>query len=465
MKKRMLIVGPLSSRSGYGDHARDLFHSFYNLNKFDIKVFDVRWGGCPRNALDEDTPKNKIIKDIIIDDIQKYGAQPDIYVDIRIPNEFQTIGKFNIGITAGIETTAVSGLWLEGCNKMDLIIVPSEHSKGSFVNSKFDKLQETPQGPQKLGELTLQKPMEVVFEGSDLDVFKPLKYDEIDSEFFDMLNETVPEKEAFLSVGQWVKGNYGEDRKDIARMIKIFYETFANESKKPALILKTSGATLSLLDKVDIKRKILQIKAAFPSNVKLPNVYLLHGDLSSEEMNYLYNHPKVKSLVTFTHGEGFGRPMLEATLVGLPVMASNWSGQVDFLSEDHSLLIGGKLDKVPQSAVWENIIVPESQWFTIDENQASHLFKFASQNHYDLKTKAKKLMKINREKFSHDSMTKKIGEIMDKYTSDMPENKALKLPKLKMMDSDDSPSVDMSQFDNALKKVGVEPNKYIEGVE
>ena len=122
MKKSMLICAPVSSRSGYGDHARDLVRAFLKTDKFDIKIFDVNWGETPRDALDVEVDKN-IIDCILIE--PKVDRQPDVYVDIRIPNEFQTWGKVNIGITAGIETTAVSNVWIEGCNKMDLVIVLS----------------------------------------------------------------------------------------------------------------------------------------------------------------------------------------------------------------------------------------------------------------------------------------------------------------------------------------------------
>ena len=136
MKKLMLICAPVSSRSGYGDHARDLVHSFINHNKYDIKIYDVNWGETPRDALNEKKDE-QIIKRILKE--PKVNRQPDVYVDIRIPNEFQTHGKVNIGITAGIETTAVSNAWIEGCNKMDLIIVPSEHSKEGFVKALYEK--------------------------------------------------------------------------------------------------------------------------------------------------------------------------------------------------------------------------------------------------------------------------------------------------------------------------------------
>jgi len=436
MKKLMLICAPVSSRSGYGSHARDLVWSFLDSDQYDIKILDVRWGDCPRNALKKDNPNDKRILDCILPQPQ-LEQQPDIYVDIRIPNEFETFGKVNIGITAGIETNAVSQKWLEGCNKMDLIIVPSEHSKAGFINSIYDKVQNLPNGQtQKVGELKLEKPMEVVFEGSNEDTYKPLKVDEIDSDFFDMLNEKVPEKFAFLSVGQWTKGNYGEDRKDLAKTIKVFYETFANKKKQPALIMKTNGATYSILDKEDILNKINQVKSQFPSDWKLPNLYLLHGDMSGEELNYLYNHPKVNSFISLTHGEGFGRPLLEATMTGLPVIASNWSGHLDFLDKEKSILLSGEMQQVPKSQVWENIIIEQSQWFVIDETQVRKALTFAFENEYEVKNKGKSLMGVNRDKFTHKKMTELLNKIVDKYTQNLPSQVGLNLPKLKKVDGD-----------------------------
>ena len=431
MKKLMLICAPVTSRSGYGDHARDLVTSFIEHDKYDIKIQDVPWGSTPRNALDKNNPEDKKILDYILFE-STLPKQPDIYVDIRIPNEFQQFGKFNIGITAGIETTAVSQAWLEGCNRMDLVIVPSEHSKESFIDTIYDKMQKLPDDKQqKIGEVKLEKPMEVLFEGADENIYKPLDSKEIDSEFFDWLNDEVPEKFAFLFVGLWGKGDFGEDRKDISRLIKVFYESFANKKKKPALILKTNGAGFSLMDKEECLSKIKNIKSQFPSDWKLPNVYLLHGNMDKEEMNYLYNHPKVKAMVSFTHGEGFGRPLLEASMVGLPIMTTGWSGQLDFLDGKRSILVRGNLDKVPTSQHWENIVIPESKWFNIDENSA---YKFLNNMFVDIsmyKRSAKDMMEKNREKFTLSKMTEKLDVIIEKYTKDLPSQVSIKLPKLK----------------------------------
>ena len=445
MKKLMLICAPVTSRSGYGDHARDLVHSFIKHDKYDIKILDVRWGECPRNALNNNNKQDRLILSKILPE-PKMDKQPDVYVDIRIPNEFQQWGKVNIGITAGIETTAVSDKWIDGCNKMDLIIVPSEHSKQGFASALYEKIQNLPDGKQeKIGELKLEKPIKVLFEGAD-DVYKPLKIDEINSEFSENINKKISEDFAFLFVGLWGKGNYGEDRKDISRMIKVFYESFANKKKQPALILKTNGATFSVLDKVDTLKKIENIKDKFPKDWKLPNVYLLHGDLSKEEMNCLYNHPKVKAMVSFTHGEGFGRPLLEATMTGLPVVVSGWSGQLDFLNRDKSLLLAGNFEKVPKSVVWNDIIVENSQWFTVDESSAYKAFNYVFENYFDVKRDAKSLMNINREKFTLDKMAEKLDNVVTPYIDKVPTQVGLNLPKLKKVGNSEPPKIKLPKL-------------------
>ena len=447
MKKLMLICAPVTSRSGYGDHARDLVRAFLKLDKFNVKILDVPWGETPRNALDNELDKNII--DCILSE-PKMDSQPDIYVDIRIPNEFQTYGKVNIGITAGIETTAVSNNWIESCNKMDLVIVPSEHSKSGFVQALYEKIQQLPDGKQqKVGELKLEKPIEAVFEGVDESVFKP-----IDNSLLDLVDD-IKEDFCFLHVGLWGKGGYGEDRKDISKLIKIFYESFANKKKQPALILKTNGAGFSILDREECLRKINEIKSKFPKDWNLPNVYLLHGFLSNEEMNKLYNHPKVKSFVSLTHGEGFGRPLLEATMTGLPVIASAWSGQMDFLSQPDSILLGGEMVKVPKSQHWKDIIIPESQWFNVNETQTYKAMNHCFQNYDEVKEKALNLMKVNRDKFTLDKMTEKLDEIITPIVDKVPQQVSLNLPKLKKVGGSKPSEIKLPKLKKATNEATV----------
>jgi len=449
MKKLMLICAPVSSRSGYGDHARDIVKAFLKHEKYDIKIQDVPWGETPRNALDKNNENHKKMLNCILQ-TPEIDRQPDVYVDIRIPNEFQQWGKFNIGITAGIETTIVSQAWIEGCNKMDLIIVPSEHSKDGFVKCVYDKVQNLPDGKQqKIGELKLEKPIEVLFEGFNDNIFKPIKDSSLD------LVDDIKEDFAFLHVGLWGQGGYGEDRKDISKMIKVFYESFANKKKQPALILKTAGAGFSILDREECLRKINLIKSRFPKDWNLPNVYLLHGSLSVEQMNKLYNHPKVKAFISLTHGEGFGRPMLEATSVGLPVITSGWSGQMDFLSSTDSMLLGGEMVQVPKSQHWKNIIIPESQWFDVNEQQAYKAMNYCFQNYDEVKEKALNLMKVNRDKFTLDKMADKLDKLLTPYFDKVPTQVGLQLPKLKKIGSAKPSKINLPKLKKIKNEVTV----------
>ena len=449
MKKLVLMCAPFTSRSGYGDHARSIFYSLHQSKKYEIKLVDVRWGDTPRNYLQEDNLMHKSILDVILTENQ-LNKQPDIYIDIRIPNEFETYGKYNIGITAGIETNAISTKWVEGCNKMDLVIVPSNHSKEGIVKVIYDKMQNLPNGKQeKIGEVKVERPVEVIFEGTDETIFKPLKVNEINKSILKEVNDIVKEDFAFLFVGQWVKGGYGEDRKDIGKLIKVFTETFANLKKQPALILKTSGATFSIIDRKEILRKIKDVQRKFPLDWSLPNIYILHGDLTDEEMNNLYNHPKIKCMVSFTHGEGFGRPLLEASMVGLPIIVSGWSGHVDFLNPEHTLFLNGKLEHVPKSVVWEDIIIPESEWFVIDEQHAYVTLKFIFENRDAAKEKAKMMMRDNRKKYTLDKMAELLNKVVDKYTEHLSTPTQLKLPKLKKVNSGEPPKIKLPK----LKKI------------
>ena len=252
-----LVTGPVATRSGYGAHARDIARSLIDLDKFDVKIWNVRWGNTPMNALNDMEPRDKILIDRLLQNPQ-LPSQPDIHVHVVIPNEFSPIGKYNIGVTAGLECTAVPPSWLEGMNRMDMNIVPSKFVKNTFENVKFD-IQDEKTGQLK-GTVANNKKIEVLFEGADTKIYKKTK------EFSESLvgeMKKVEETFNFLYVGHWLQGKLGEDRKDTGMLIKVFLETFKDKKKRPGLILKTSGAGFSVLDREDILNKIEKIKFIF----------------------------------------------------------------------------------------------------------------------------------------------------------------------------------------------------------
>jgi glycosyltransferase involved in cell wall biosynthesis len=440
-KPLCLVTAPVATRSGYGAHSRDICRALIKLDKYDVKIWNVRWGATPMNALTEDDPNDKIIIDRLMEQ-PNLDRQPDMHIHIVIPNEFQPVAKYNIGITAGLEMTACPPKWLEGMNRMNMNIVPSTFVKTMMEEIVFDITDDKTQ--QKKGELKNQKPIEVLFEGTDTNIFK--KTNEFSKELVDEM-KGVEESFNFLYVGHWLQGGMGKDRKDTGMLVKVFLETFKNMKKKPALIMKTSGAGFSILDREDILNKVKSIKDSIDGDT--PNVYVLHGDFTDDEMNGLYNHPKVKAHVTFTHGEGFGRPLLEASISQKPVIAPNWSGHLDFLNSKLAVLLGGELQQVEKGSVPDDMLIEGSQWYTVNYQQASMAMKELYKNYRKYTLNAKKLGAVNKSKFSLDAMTKELGKILDKYVPEFPKEVKLELPKLKKVGSTETPEIKLPK----LKKV------------
>jgi hypothetical protein len=211
-------------------------------------------------------------------------------------------------------------------------------------------------------------------------------------------------------------------------LIKIFSEVFKNKKNAPALILKTSGATFSKIDKTEILKKINDIRA--PLTGTLPNIYLIHGELTPIELNRLYNHPKVKAHVSLTHGEGFGRPLLEATLSGKPLLTTNWSGHVDFLPENLANLLPGTMVNVPPSACNE-WLVKEGQWFNANYSVAAQKLEDIYTNYINYIPNAEKLRVQNAEKFSLEAAGKVLVDVLDKHLPVFEKKVGITLPKFK----------------------------------
>ena len=425
MSKPLFFIScPVDTYSGYGARSRDLVKAIIATDKYNVKILPQMWGNTPWGFIN-DNPEWEFLNQHIWNQPQ-LPKQPEIWMQITIPSEFQPIGKYNIGVTAGIETTLAPGDWIEGCNRMNLVLTSSEHSKGTFISTVLQKVDQRTNQP--IGEAKIEKPIEVLFEGVDINVYKPL--DKVDS-FSEITN--IKEKFAFLFVGHWINGDLGEDRKNVGLLVKMFYEIFKNKKDKPALILKTSQMGSSYLDRDEILRKINLIKKSINSK-DLPNIYVLHGEFSDIEMNELYNHSKVKAMVNLTKGEGYGRPLLEFSLTKKPVIASGWSGHIDFLNPEFTTLLPGQLTNVHESAVVPNMILKESQWFSPDHGAIGHSLKEVYENYKPYKEKANRQAYLSKTNFSWDKMKDKIDELCAQYIPDLPKKVEIKLPTLKKIE-------------------------------
>jgi len=424
MNKPLCIVSsPVDTFSGYGARSRDFIKSLIKAkgDEWDIKLLSQRWGSTPFGFLNEEIENEKDLLDRII---PQMTTQPDAWFQITVPNEFQKVGKhLNIGVTAGIETTICDPSWLEGCNRMDLNLVSSQHAKTVFENSQFEQKDKITNKTTAIIKLTA--PVETLFEGVDLN-----KYFKTSPSQTDLVQQISKIKEdfVFLFVGHWLQGDFGEDRKNVGYMIKAFLEVFKGKTNAPALIMKTNSATTSIMDRNSMLEKIEAVRKTVKGRV--PNIYLLHGDLEDEDINDLYNHSKVKAMVSFTKGEGFGRPLLEFSVVEKPVIASGWSGHIDFLDKEASILVGGELKNIHASAVVPNMLIADSQWFAPNDGQAGYALKEVFENYKKYIPLAKKQASISKNKFSLDKMTETLGKILDEKTNPIPKFIPLELPKL-----------------------------------
>jgi glycosyltransferase involved in cell wall biosynthesis len=420
MKPLFVISSPFDTYSGYGARSRDLIKAIVETNKYDVKLLSQRWGSTPFGFC-KDNPEWSFLLDLVI--TIQLPKQPDIWAQVTIPSEFKPIGKYNIGFTAGVETTVAPAEWIEGCNRMDLNIVSSEHSKQVFLNSQFEKRHKDTNALE--ANIKLEKPIEVIFEGVNTDIYKV-----IDTPC--SLDIQVKEKFAYLFVGHWINGDLGEDRKNVGLLVKAFYETFKNKTNKPALILKTSQVGASYIDREEILKKIKAIRKTVNSD-NLPNIYLLHGEFTDEEMNEIYNHSKVKAMVNLTKGEGFGRPLLEFTLTKKPLITTAWSGQMDYLNPEFTNLIAGQLTQVHPSAA-NQWLLANSQWFTPDMGQIGFYLKDVFENYKNYTEKAKRQAYKSKTEFNWNVMKSKLENLLETNIPVFPSQVKLTLPQLKKVE-------------------------------
>ena len=418
MKPSFVISCPIDTYSGYGARSRDLVKAIIETNKYDVKILPQRWGNTSWGFIEDHLEWN-FLKEFILTTPQ-LPTQPEIWAQITIPNEFQPVGKYNIGITAGMETSVVKGEWIEGCNRMNLVITSSEFAKKTFELMDYEIKNQ--QG-QTQGHLKLTTPIEVVFEGANTDIYKV-----IDTPC--SLDIQIKEDFAYLFVGHWMQGEFGEDRKNVGLLIKAFYETFKNKSKKPALILKASGGVSSYMDRDELLKKIEIIKKTVVAN-SLPNIYLLHGEFTDEEMNELYNHSKVKAMISLTKGEGFGRPLLEFSLVKKPIMTTNWSAHTEFLSKEFTTLMNGELKNLHPS-VLNDWFVKEAQWFNVNPMEVNHYLKDIFENYKKYQNNANRQAYKSKTEFSWEKMLERIDQVLTQYIPEFPKEVQLQLPKLKL---------------------------------
>ena len=380
MKKKIVVRGPVLSQSGYGEQARFALRALKSREDlFDIFIIPVPWGKTGwiwedsefRTWMDEKITLTQIL-------IQRKQLQVDTSLQITIPNEFSKMAQTNIGYTAGIETDKCSAQWLQKCNEMDKVLVVSNHAKSSLVNTvaqaKNNSTGET--FPYKI-----DTPVEVVWESTPRHEPEEIQGLKLEKDF------------NFIAVSQI------SPRKNFENMVKWFVEEFIDQ--EVGLIIKTNLKSNSIMDWEHLQKQMKRILA--PYKERKCSVYLLHGDLTPGQMTGLYRNDKVKAMINIAHGEGFGLPMFEAAREELPILTIGWSGQLDFLKHDEKeyfLKVKHEMKNIQDSAVWPGVLEKETSWAYADQGSYKMALRMMYKKNEDFAEQAKKLKKINSEKFS-----------------------------------------------------------------
>lgn len=391
MRQTIVIQAPIYSLSGYGAHSRDILFSLWETQRYNLLCLPTGWGGTsttfnlPPHQLDI---LNFVVNNKIHQDVEF------VWLQVGIPSEFERRGKVNIGITAGIEATALPNGWKEGCNKMDAIVVSSTFVQQLFVTEG------------------VTVPVYVVGEGVDTDIFneKDLIQDKTE---VDTILDTVETEFNFLGGGQWLGGNIGEDRKGISLLINTFMEAFEND-KRVGLVLKTFINNNSSPDKYYVKERLQEIKG----DKKYPKIYVLSGDFKNNELTSLYHHPKIKGFVSLTSGEGFGRMPLEAMACNLPVLITGWSGHMDYMSRNNFSLVDYVLDKVPNNVIRSSggLFQPNMSWARVDVKDAKRKMRKMYEGYSIAKEKAVEEGLRIRKDWNKEVCYEKLVDVLDKYS-------------------------------------------------
>ena len=405
MKKKVLVTAPALTTSGYGEQSRFALRALRSREDlFDIYLVATNWGQC--GWIHQDDEERRWIDSLISKNVQYTqvcNGQPqyDMSLQISIPNEWKKMAPINIGYTAGIETNKISPHWIQPSNQMDKVLVVSNFAKKGFENGVYTAQNQAT--GQQIPNFRCQAPIEVInypvrrFESSEISL-------DITTDF------------NFLVVAQ------AGPRKNLGNTIKWFVEEFKND-ENVGLICKTHMAGASQIDRETTINNIKNILN--DSKDRKCKVYVLHGDMSEAEMAGLYTHPKVKALLSLSHGEGFGLPIFEAAYYGLPVITTEWSGPTDFMYcpnkegkiKPHFAKVDFALQPVQPEAVWQGVIEKETMWAYPNPLSAKTAMREVYKNHDRFRGQAKRLMTYLESEFEENKMNKAFLASLEQYTN------------------------------------------------
>ena len=393
MRKKILVKGPLLSRSGYGEQSRIALRALRTREDlFDIYLINIAWGNTGHISSTDSKDREYIDLRLAqtVAYIQNSGTF-DMSLQITIPNEFEKIAPVNIGFTAGIETNKIAMEWIPKCNDIvDRVITISQHSKDVLEKTTYDVVNE--QTGQQIKDFRITTPIQAV----NYPVYQHAPVP-LDIEF--------TTKNNFLVVSQW------GPRKNVENTIKWFVEEF-KEDPDAGLVIKTNLMSDSIVDREHTTGRLKALLSIDSCKDRKCKIYLVHGELLPGHLTWLYQHPTMKALINIAHGEGYGLPLFEAAYNGLPLVTVTWSGQMDFICKPNKkgkrvplvARVDYDLKPIQKEAVWNTVVPEDSHWAFAKETSYKRALRevVTKEKHY--KDKATNLQKHILENFTEEKI-------------------------------------------------------------
>ena len=387
--KNVLLRAPLLTSSGYGVHSRQVFEWLFERKNVNLDVECLQWGATSW-VLNPDFERGIYGK--IMSCSKPLKNSYDITFQLQLPDEWdENLGAYNVGMTALVETDKCNPAWLKKINAMDVVIVPSNFTK-KIIEETFGK--------------RLKTEVKVV----------PEWYNQEINLSKQVLNRARDERFNFdtsfnlLTVGTLTSGSSECDRKNLINTIAWAIEAFKDDPEV-GIIVKTCFGKSSVNDRNITFEAMKQVVSEF-RKTDFPKIHLIHGNMTPVEMAALFRSNNVHGYISATRGEGYGLPLVDAAASGVPVVATGWSGHLDFLGENF-LKVDFELKNIPKDRVDGRIFVNNTSWAEPNKESFIKQLKYLKENYKSCLDKSASLRKDVKNKLTKQKVCKKYEKIFE----------------------------------------------------
>lgn len=354
--------GPLMDSSGYGSAARQYVYSIQTVKDIDLTLHYETFETEKTNHGERHAKIKELLEKNIPYKYHIIHMTPDLFSRLKENN------KYNIGYAAW-ETDRLPRNWADYCNQMNEIWVPSDYNVGCFKRS-----------------------------GVTVPVIKIPHAIEIDkdNQINTKLEITSDNSFIFYSIGQWI------ERKNMLGLLKAYLTEFDSD-EKVCLVIKSYRLNTSIKEQEIIKEQVKALKATLRLN-QYPPIKFFGQLFTRDEIKALHNACDV--YVAPVRSEGWGIPIAEAMTYEKPVIATNYSGQIEFAKPEHSYLID--CQETPCAGMIFGDYNGKMSWAEPDLMHLKKLMRHTFNNRKEAKEKGKKAKKYIEKNYNHNTIGKLI---------------------------------------------------------